>query len=58
MDQIYDVTVMGAGPGGGKAAMGCAGKGLSTVILEKKSVVDIPSLKVAHILLWHQVVLF
>ena len=42
MDRIYDVAVIGAGPGGGRAAMGCADKGLSTVILEKKSVVGIP----------------
>ncbi len=42
MDQIYDVAVIGAGPGGGRAAMGCVGKGLFTVILEKKSVVGIP----------------
>ncbi len=42
MAGIYDVAVIGAGPGGGRAAMGCAGHGLSVVILEKKGVVGVP----------------
>ena len=39
---IYDVAIIGAGPGGGRAAISCALAGLKTIILEKKKIVGLP----------------
>ena len=37
-----DVMVVGAGPGGGNAALQCARKGLSTLIIEDHSEIGTP----------------
>ena len=42
MEKIYDVVIIGSGPGGSRAAMECSANGLATLILEKKANVGIP----------------
>lgn len=42
MNELYDVAITGAGPGGARAAIACAQAGLKTVILEKKKTVGLP----------------
>ena len=39
---LVDVLVVGAGPGGGNAALQCARKGLSTLIIEDHSEIGTP----------------
>ena len=34
--QVFDVVVVGAGPGGAAAAKRCADRGLNTLLIEKK----------------------
>ena len=41
-DAEWDVIVIGAGPGGGTAALHCARKGLKTLILEEHKEVGVP----------------
>ena len=42
MSIMYDVAVIGAGPGGSRAALDCSVNGLKTIIFEKKPVVGRP----------------
>lgn len=42
MKKIYDAAIIGAGPGGSRAAMECSMNGLSTIIIEKKKEVGVP----------------
>ena len=37
MDKIYDVIIIGGGPGGYTAALYCARGGLSTLVFEKQA---------------------
>jgi len=42
MKKIYDAAIIGAGPGGARAAIECSANGLTTIILEKKANVGMP----------------
>ena len=41
-DAAWDVVVIGAGPGGGTAALHCARLGLNTLILEEHKQIGVP----------------
>lgn len=40
--EIFDVLIIGAGPGGSKAAIECLNKGLSVLLIEKKKTPGLP----------------
>ncbi|MCP3923607.1 MAG: NAD(P)/FAD-dependent oxidoreductase [Desulfobacterales bacterium] len=42
MDKIFDVLIIGAGPGGSKAALECIKRGLSVILLDSKKKPGIP----------------
>lgn len=42
MNRLFDIAIIGAGPGGLVAAKECAAKGYSTVVIERKSKIGVP----------------